>query len=247
MSLSINRQSPIPLYLQISDSLRGLVKESMEQGKEKFLTDEELMNIFKVSRMTIRQAVQLLVDEGLLTRIKGSGTFICMKEKLGTDIERLDTFFKGWYLDQDFSIELLARDIVPCPERFAGDLGISSGDEVLLVKRIRKTKGVPVVIDLRYLVKEFGEKISKEELEKYSFSHIFLRKFDLRFYEANLEIEARLANNKNAKILGVDVGFPILYRRSQMNVEEHGCVLTGESFHRGDMYKYRSQLTAKDT
>jgi DNA-binding GntR family transcriptional regulator len=66
----------------------------------------------------------------------------------------------------------------------------------------------------------------------------------LDFYNANLEIEARLADKVIGKVLNVDAGFPILYRRSQMSVEDYGCVLTGESFHRGDMYKYTSRLNA---
>lgn len=236
-----NYNSLIPKYVQIADSLRKKVDEMYKEEKEKFLSDDELIKMFDVSRMTIRQAVQLLVEEGLLKRIQGKGTFIVRKEKLKTDIAKLDTFFRGWYLE-NFNVKLLYRGSVPCPEGIDVKLGVKPGEEVYQVKRLRLSEGIPIVIDNRYLLKKYGEQITDEEYVNYSFSHLFLNKFNMSLTEGEIEIEAVLAKQEISKILGVSVGSPILYRSVDLKVKK-GCVLTGASSYRGDMYKYKSLLS----
>lgn len=239
----INNNSPIPKYIQIANHLRIIANEFNNEGKQKFLTDDELIKMFGVSRMTIRQAVQVLVEEGLLIREQGKGTFLAKREKLETDIERLETFFKGWYF-KNFSVKLLFRGIVPCPENIAIKLGIKPGEEVIQIKRLRLSEGIPIVVDNRYLLVNFGQQITDQELTSFSFSHIFLRKFNLVFSEGQIEIEATLADQEISTVLGVPVGSAILYRSSELKVESYGCVLAGYSCYRGDKYKYKSFLHA---
>ncbi len=238
--MSNNYNSLIPKYVQIADRLRIKVDEMYKEGNEKFASDDELIKMFDVSRMTIRQAVQVLVEEGLLKRIQGKGTFIVRKEKLKTDIAKLDTFFRGWYLE-NFTVELLYRGSVPCPVGLEEKLGVQPGEEVYQVKRLRLSEGIPIVIDNRYLLKKYGEQITDEEYVNYSFSHLFLNKFKMALTEGEIEIEAVLANQEIANILGISEGAPILYRSVDLKVK-NGCVLTGASSYRGDMYKYKSLL-----
>jgi DNA-binding GntR family transcriptional regulator len=241
VNMRINRNSPIPIYAQIAEQLREIAQKMYSEGKSRFLTYDELIQLFGVSRMTIRQAVQELVNEGILKLIQGSGTFIVRQEKLATDIEKLDTFFRGWYL-KDFSVQLLFRDIVPCPADVAQKFRIDENSEVMQIKRRRLSGGIPVVVDNRYILKTFGDQITDDELIHYSFSHIFLSKFQMQFTQANLEIEAILATEVMADELGVDMGSPILHRYTDLVVDNYGCILTGNSAYRGDMYRYRSVL-----
>jgi GntR family transcriptional regulator len=71
----LERESPVPLYLQIKEHL---VRDIAAAGarRDKFYTDSELCAKFRVSRMTVRQAVQELVNDGLVKRARGIGTFI---------------------------------------------------------------------------------------------------------------------------------------------------------------------------
>lgn len=235
----------IPKYVQITDCLRKKVDKMYKEGKETFLSDDELIKMFHVSRMTVRQAVQLLVEEGLLKRIQGKGTFIVREEKLKTDIAKLDNFFQGWYLEKSFNVRLLYRGSVPCPEGVDVKLGVKPGEDVYQVKRLRLSEGIPIVIDNRYLLKRYGEEITDEEYVNYSFSHLFLNKFNMSLSEGEIEIEAVLASQEVSKILDVSVGLPILYRSVDLKVKE-GCVLTGASSYRGDMYKYKSVLSLEN-
>src|SRR5260221_4717783 len=73
--IALERSSPIPLYMQIKQYLTGEIAAA-DPRSDKFYTDSELCNMFGVSRMTVRQAVQELVAEGLVKRSRGVGTFI---------------------------------------------------------------------------------------------------------------------------------------------------------------------------
>src|SRR5258707_6758842 len=77
--VDLDRGSPIPLYLQIKQYLSRQIAV-WEQNNDKFYTDGDLCDMFGVSRMTVRQAVQELVDDGLLKRARGVGTFVVMRK-----------------------------------------------------------------------------------------------------------------------------------------------------------------------
>ena len=77
--VDLDRSSPIPLYLQIKQYLSRQIAV-WERHNDKFYTDGDLCNMFGVSRMTVRQAVQELVDDGLLKRARGIGTFVVTRK-----------------------------------------------------------------------------------------------------------------------------------------------------------------------
>ena len=76
---NVDRSSPLPLYVQIRHRLLSLVAQwSRSEGR--FYSDDELCRYFGVSRVTVRQAVAELVNEGFLTRVRGSGTYVALKK-----------------------------------------------------------------------------------------------------------------------------------------------------------------------
>ncbi|MBC7105150.1 MAG: GntR family transcriptional regulator, partial [Firmicutes bacterium] len=119
----LDRRSPVPLYSQIQEQLRRYIlqrqRESSGEGPVRFYTDDELAGIFKVSRMTVRQAVQELVNEGLLYRVKGLGTFISPPQVQG-QLKEIERFVDEWSVQgKDIQVEVLAHKIVPCPVEWA--------------------------------------------------------------------------------------------------------------------------------
>ncbi|YCA42051.1 GntR family transcriptional regulator [Bacillus sp. JZ8] len=242
MNCKVDRKSTIPIYVQIVEQLRVIIKQFVEENREKFYTEDELAKMFNVSRLTIRQAVQILVDENVLNRIKGSGTFISTSEKLEANIENLDKFVNGFYLDQELRTELLFNRIVPSPTWVSNRLGIKPYEDVVYIKRLRLVGDIPIVVDNRYLLLELGKKITDEDLLNTSLVHILTPKLNLNIIESAIEIEARLADEDLSNLLSIPEGSPVLYRYADMKAENYGCFLTGNSFFRADMYKYKSVL-----
>src|SRR6185312_4217974 len=84
---------PIPLYRQVQDGIQALIRSARSKQKLRF-TDAELASRFGVSRITVRRAVDELVDAGVLYRIQGLGTFVTSR-KLSEKLT-LNSFLDSW-------------------------------------------------------------------------------------------------------------------------------------------------------
>ena len=79
-SSAIDADNPVPLYVQIADKLRKQIYSGELQKNDRLPTELELCDVLSVSRGTVRQAIGLLVQEGLFSRVKGKGTFVSNTE-----------------------------------------------------------------------------------------------------------------------------------------------------------------------
>ena len=74
--IRINKFSKIPLYLQLKNSIKNAILNGVLKDKDKLPTEEFIGQVFNISRPVVRQAYQSLIDEGLITRHQGKGTFV---------------------------------------------------------------------------------------------------------------------------------------------------------------------------
>src|SRR3546814_1159851 len=120
-TIPLDRNSPLPLYEQIKRRVLSLIL-GWQKDSERFHTDQELSEQFGVSRMTVRQAVQELVNEGYLRRVRGSGTFVCapkVDERLSMAMDFIDQWAtRGRALE----LRVLRCAEEPCAARVASQL-----------------------------------------------------------------------------------------------------------------------------
>ena len=91
MSIKINKFSPIPLYLQLKDSIIENIKNGIYQPGDKIPTEEEICNTCGISRSVIKQALSELVSEGYLMRYKSKGTYVKSNKNTGFFLLRWKT------------------------------------------------------------------------------------------------------------------------------------------------------------
>ena len=96
--VKIDRNSYTPIYIQIREDLKRLIEEE-KAHREQFYSDEELVQMYGVNRLTVRRAVEKLVDEGYLYRVRGVGTFmsspkINMPAAGGTNLNSFEEQFR---------------------------------------------------------------------------------------------------------------------------------------------------------
>ncbi len=148
--VEFDRGSPIPLYLQIKQYLARQISV-WERQNDKFYTDSDLCDMFGVSRMTVRQAVQELVDDGLLKRSRGIGTFV-VGRKIEERLTPLMDFRQLWVeAGRPVRLEVLKYETQPCPAGFAEDLGIARNAPVRYIFRRRTADTLPIALDHRYI------------------------------------------------------------------------------------------------
>jgi GntR family transcriptional regulator len=213
-ALDLDRASPIPLYLQIKRHLANDI--AVWEGRDKpFYTDGELCEMFAVSRMTVRQAVQELVEEGLLKRSRGVGTFV-VAHNAEERTAPLVNFREQWIADgKPISVELLTYEIQPCPVGYAAELDIAANAPVRYIFRTRTAAAVPIAMDYRYVLRRH-----------YSLSH------------ADIYLEATTAGQTEMRWLGVPFGAALMLRRLRYFTTQGRCIVTGSTIFRADLLRY---------
>jgi len=226
---AVDRSSPLPLYAQIARRLVAEVSRSAAEAR--FYGDEEVADRFDVSRMTARQAIQQLVDEGFLRRVKGIGTFVAA----GKIEERsLASFFDGSASGgRPMTARVLAMgakpraDVPPDP---------ALGANVLYIARLRLVGVVPIVLDHRYLPKRLGQRLKRADAE--SRSLLDWLKQSVVLDRVEMQVEAAGADAESAKHLRILPGEPALVRHLRYVAKDGSVVMSGRSIYRGDVVRY---------
>jgi GntR family transcriptional regulator len=232
--IALDRSSPLPLYVQIKQHLLRLIAAS-GGGSERFHTEIELCRMFGVSRMTVRQAIEELVDEGLLARRRGSGTYIT-PPRFEEQLSSLLNFEDQWEASgRPMGIEPLAFEMRPCPAEIASELGLETGDAVRYVARLRLAGALPIGVDHRFIPADLAEGIGKGGVTK-SLLRALWNQLDLSHGE--LHFEAATAGEEEARWLGVAVGSPLMRRRLQYFARTGRPVMAGDSVYRADLVRY---------
>jgi GntR family transcriptional regulator, N-acetylglucosamine utilization regulator len=230
----LDRASPLPLYAQIKQRLIGLILR-WDQPDRRFYSDEQLCSFFCVSRDTVRQALAELVQEGLLRRGRGLGTFVSVRkleERFGPGMDFLQQWEAGGAPMQS---TLLAFERRPAGEAVAASLALDAATNVLFIKRVRAAARVPIAIDHRYipndLVADWDESAAQG-----SPLHLLWRHMDLS--NGDFAIEAATAGPEEIEYLHLGAGAPVLIRTLCYCDSAGRRVMAGHTVHRGDLVRY---------
>src|SRR4029077_21003618 len=139
----------LPLYRQVQAGIEDMIR-AQPGARDIPLSDAQLAEALGVSRITVRRAVDELVDAGILYRIQGRGTFVRqnkLKEKL-----TLNSFLDSWTPKAGgFNVRVAALERVPADDSVAESLAIRPGAEVVYIRRLRLQNETIVAIDDRYM------------------------------------------------------------------------------------------------
>lgn len=242
MITRLDRSSPLPLYSQIKERLVEFIHEQgVEPGDKspkKLYPEDALAEMFGVSRMTVRQAVQELVNDGLLYRVKGIGTFISPPHVNGQLIE-IERFVDEWTLQgKEIKVKVSFFNITTCSREWTSALKLAPGTPVLYIGRRRYVDGMPVALDDRYLPAEMAGTVSREDVETESIFLTLARKGGLIIEKADYEIGAQAAEERVASFMNIKAGDPILARKLVIYAVPGRPVITGLSIYRADLFKY---------
>ena len=230
----LDRTSPLPLYAQIKQRLIGIIMR-WQQADRRFYSDEQLCALFNVSRDTVRQALSELVQEGLLTRSRGLGTFVSarkLEERFGPGMDFLGQWAANGTPMQSMPLVFERR---PAGQSIAVTLELDARTPVLFIKRVRSAAGVPIAIDYRYLPAELVGDWTEESVRG-SPLHLLWQSRDLR--NGDFAIEAGIAGPEEVEYLHLAAGAPVLIRTLRYRDDSGRLVMAGHTVHRGDLVRY---------
>jgi GntR family transcriptional regulator len=223
----------LPQYRQIELALRDRVA-SLPPG-ERLPSDDELCREFGVSRMTARNAMQRLAEDGLVERIPGRGTFT-VAPPAHRHADRLMAFSHEMErLGRVPSSRQLGREIRPSTALEASHLGLRPTEPVVVVRRLRLADGVPMALETAVLVRRTADVVMAADLESGSL-HEALGRAGFHLRRGNATISAEVAGPEDMRLLGVRGGTPLLVER-RVILDPHGRPIEAtESRYPGDRY-----------
>ena len=156
--------SPLPLYVQIRDRLRCQILDGTYQVHERLPSENEMMGVFHVSRITIRQALRDLHNEGLVFSSQGKGTFVS-KPKAVQNVQRLEGFGEAMAAQgYEASARVLGIQQLKAPKAVAASLDLRPGEEAIEVKRVRYLNRSPVCVENSYFPTDIGQRMFSLDL-----------------------------------------------------------------------------------
>lgn len=205
----IDKKSPVPIYHQLEEFIKQQINSGQLQPNQAIPSERELTEKFQISRMTVRQALTNLVNDGFLYRKKGTGTFV--SERKVEQVLQCLTSFSEDMLERGFqpSSEILSYETIPASQSVATKLHIEAGQKVLKIVRIRLADQVPMARETAYMPAHLTDGLTKE-LAKDSIYQFIENHLSLQIDEAYQELEAVAANELDAKYLEIEKGSPIL-------------------------------------
>ncbi len=233
----------LPHYRQIELALRERVP-TLRPG-ERLPSDSDLCREFGVSRMTARNAMQRLADDGLVRRIPGRGTFV-VEPPAHRHADRLMAFSHEMERrGRRAGSRLLAREIRPATEAEATALEIRPAEPVVLVRRLRLADDVPMAIETAVLIGRTADAVMVADLEAGSL-HEALARVGLQLRRGHATITAEAASPEDALLLGVRAGEPLLVERRVILGVQGRPVEATESRYPGHLYALDVRFEVQD-
>ena len=242
LRFSVDRNSPVPLYFQLSQQL----EEAIERGRlapGSLLGNEiDLAGRLGLSRPTVRQAIQVLVDKGLLVRRRGIGTQV-VHSQVRRPLELSSLYDDLRAAGQRPTTRVLRLATEEATGEVAAALGVAEGTEVWVVERLRLTHGEPIARLRNHLPLDLLT-LSSEDLERTGLYQV-LRTAGVTLHSARQSVGARAATEEEAELLAEPAGAPLLTMRRTAFDDTGRPVEYGSHLYRASRYSFEFQLLVR--
>lgn len=233
-----DHHGPIPLYHQAYLFIRDLIVKEIFKPGEILPPEIELAQVMRVGRQTLRQAMSQLVEEGLVERFSGRGTFV-REKKIRND----------FFLDRSFSQEMaelgkktsskvlkISIGIIDdnSPECFHNRLGAPC----LHLTRLRFGDEIPIGLQEAIILTERCPGLDKHDFTKESLFRVITEVYGLEISEIYHVVNAVISPEAHAKLLKIKVGAPLLLEKSITYLVDGEPIEATTSYFRADQYEY---------
>jgi GntR family transcriptional regulator len=204
------KKGPIPLYYQLERALRKRILNGKITPSGQFPTERQLCEEFGVSRITVRQALMILENEGIISREQGRGTFVNTREYPSMPYELYGYVDDLFFIGAQTRLRLNSKNLITADSKIALDMGIEEGEEIFLFEGLRELDEKHTAFFQAYIPKEMGEKIPLKELDTPFFISVVERVSLETVKKAHQTISAAVATEQLARVMNIQEGHPLL-------------------------------------
>lgn len=246
MNIPLDFSGKTQLYFQIYDILKKKINNNEYTVGKLMPTELELSEMFNVSRITIRKAMDLLVSDKLIARRRGYGTII-LPPKVEQPINKVIHFSEETEKQGHKSTTIvLANELIPATEEIAKALNVPPGTLLIHINRLRIADETPMCIESAYFIYSMCPSIYGVDYSKISLRNTLKEKHGITWDNAIQKIFAINANSSISSHLDIKPNDPILYVERVSYTPQN---IAGEYlriYYRGDSYFFFTKLDAKN-
>jgi len=241
---AIDHADPTPLYHQ----LKRLIQQRIDCGDLKpgdlLPPDKDLEKQYRLSRITVRQALGDLAREGYLTRGRGRPTAVAHPKYSDERIHWLGGLLGDLRSQGNAArVKVLSACRVPATARVAAALGIPEGQLVVVTRRLAYVDDEPIAVITDHLNAPDGLEVAAAELERFISIYDYLeQRHGIRFGRGDKTLEAVVVNDEEARLLHMKSGSPVFLAQTVAFDIDGAPRLFIKASYRGDRYKYHVAL-----
>ncbi|MFD5910031.1 GntR family transcriptional regulator [Streptomyces massasporeus] len=242
LDFALDRGSPVPLYHQLAQQLEAAIEQGVLAPGNLLGNEVDLSVRLGLSRPTVRQAIQSLVDKGLLVRRRGVGTQV-VHSQVKRPLELSSLYDDLETAGQAPTTEVVRNEVVPASCEVAAALGVPEGDEVRVLDRLRRTHGRPVALLRNHLPVSLLD-LDGTRLESTGLYRM-MRSAGITLHSARQTIGARAATAQEAARLDEREGAALLTMQRTAYDDTGRPVEYGTHIYRASLYTFDFQLLVR--
>ncbi|HFI2463899.1 TPA: GntR family transcriptional regulator [Streptococcus suis] len=228
-----------PLYLQLVDELEVAIRERMAPN-DKLFSERELTQVYGVSRITVRLALQELEKRGLVYKKHGKGTYVSEISDTAVDLSQAYSFTEQMKkIGKVPRTSILSFKLVKASDYIAQHLQLSQGEEVFEVERLRLADEVPMMLERTYVPASLFPALTAIRMREKPLYEIFLEDYGQTIRLAEEEFYASIALDNEAKILGIPSNSPVLHLVRKTYNDKNRIIEFTFSIARADQFRYK--------
>ncbi|MGW8224956.1 MAG: GntR family transcriptional regulator [Anaerolineales bacterium] len=207
---TIDRFSKLPYYQQLYEILLEKIQHREWQPGDMIPPESELIEKYQVSRNTVRQVLEKLVNDGLIYRQRGRGSFVS-HPTLEQSMTRIVSFTEDMH-QRGFTpgTQVLSADLLPADGEIAIRLDIPVGEQLICLRRLRMADGEPMSIEESYLIHKYCPQVLEHDYAHQPLREVLESNYGIRIASAKQVIQAIQAPPELARLLNISPGNALL-------------------------------------
>jgi len=237
----INRDSFEPAYIQLINILRELISRGIYRSGDRLPSESQLCKEYQVSPMTVRRAINTLIEQGVVSTAQGKGTFVkpLQLSTVTFGLDQLQALLSG---ETETQVKILQVRIVKADEAVSSKLSMPVGTRTIHIERLLSRNGEPWIFHREYLIYDPRRPVVETEMEVASLYGLFSRGNHSDFKFGKLSIVASVLSDTDARLLQSAPGKPAFVLEHLFYDFDYTPVSWGWFVCRGDRVSFSSTV-----
>jgi GntR family histidine utilization transcriptional repressor len=236
-----SRVEPPARYQRVKSYITGKIRNGSWKPGDRVPSEHELVELFRISRMTVNRALRELAAEGNVVRVAGVGTFVAEEKPQSALLAIANLPDEIRLRGHDYACEVSTVERATASLEVAALLGVRTGESVFHSVCVHRENGVPVQLEDRYVNPQVAPRFIRQRFDRVQPGEYLLR--TVPYDRVEHVVDAIAASPREAKLLEMAVGQPCLLLTRRTWTEGTAVTLV-RCYHPGDRYRLGGQFQA---